>query len=362
MEINIRKDRMTKYERLLAILNRQPTDRVPAWGFAMGFTTLHCGLSIADAYNNPKVSLAAQRKACQDFGWVFTPMTGGSGTIGYEFGGEMKWPSGEYAQAPMMTRTPVQNEDDAWKLKLPDDVATAGFIPIMTEFYKLSTGERLDNQPFNAGIYINGPFTRAGKVCDTSLLCKWLVKKPDLAHHVLRLATDYTLKVLEYWKDTLGIEGTVIFGSDPSTANQLLSPRQFEEFAMPYQIEVHKKITALGWQTVFQHVCGEQNENLPYWAKIPMGNPGIISIGHEVELAKAAEYFPNDIIMGNLEPAIIQTGTPEEIYQAAKKVIEDGKKIPGGFIFAPGCELPPRAPAENVMATTRAVNDFGWYD
>jgi uroporphyrinogen-III decarboxylase len=39
-----------------------------------------------------------------------------------------------------------------------------------------------------------------------------------------------------------------------------------------------------------------------------------------------------------------------------------GKKLANGFVFAPGCELPPMAPVENVRAITRAVNDFGWYD
>ena len=75
----------------------------------------------------------------------------------------------------------------------------------------------------------------------------------------------------------------------------------------------------------------------------------------------AAEYFPNDIIFGNLNPAIIQSGTPEEVYQASKEVVERGKALANGFIFAPGCELPPRAPVENLRAMTRAVEDFGWY-
>jgi uroporphyrinogen decarboxylase len=110
------------------------------------------------------------------------------------------------------------------------------------------------------------------------------------------------------------------------------------------------------------HICGEQNANLPYWAKVPMGDPGLVSFGHEVDLETAAKYFPNDIIVGNLEPAIIQTKTADEVYEAARVVITKGKKLPTGFIFAPGCELPPMAPVENVKAITRAVNDFGWYD
>ena len=73
-------------------------------------------------------------------------------------------------------------------------------------------------------------------------------------------------------------------------------------------------------------------------------------------------YFLNDIIMGNLEPGIIQTKTPEDVYEATKHVIEEGKTIANGYIFSPGCELPPKAPIENVREITTAVNDFGRYE
>jgi uroporphyrinogen decarboxylase len=93
-----------------------------------------------------------------------------------------------------------------------------------------------------------------------------------------------------------------------------------------------------------------------------MGNPGIVSIGHEIKLETAAEYFSNDIIFGNLEPAIVQTGMPDEVYEATKKNIQEGKGLSGGYIFSAGCELPPRSPVENIKAMNKAVNDFGWYD
>ena len=118
----------------------------------------------------------------------------------------------------------------------------------------------------------------------------------------------------------------------------------------------------MGYKTILFHICGEHNGNLPYWSKVSMGDPGLISFGHEIDLETAANYFPNDIIVGNLEPNIIQAGTPEEVYKAAMRVIEKGKKLPCGFMFAPGCEMPPKAPVENVRMMTKAVNDFGWYD
>ena len=151
--------------------------------------------------------------------------------------------------------------------------------------------------------------------------------------------------------------------TEASTANTMISAKHFEAFAYPYLKEIGKKVLAMGYKHIYSHICGEQNANLPYWQHVNFGDPGIISIGHEVELETAGKYFPQHIILGNLEPAIIQTRTPDEVYEAAKKNIEDGMtKCPGGYIFSPGCEMPPKSPVENVMAMTRAVNDVGWYD
>jgi uroporphyrinogen decarboxylase len=100
---------------------------------------------------------------------------------------------------------------------------------------------------------------------------------------------------------------------------------------LPYTKDLNEKSLSLGYKHIFCHICGEQNMNLPYWAQNPFGDPGFISFGHQVDLETATEYFPNDIIVGNLEPAIIQTGTPKEVYEAARKVIEKGKRLPGAL-------------------------------
>jgi uroporphyrinogen decarboxylase len=357
-----RKGRMTDRERVEALLRRERPDRVPNWHpMAFGFCTLYNGGTIADAYSKPDVLLAAERKACQDFGWVFYPLMAFPTTNASEFGGDIKLPSGDFAQAPMVTRFPVDTEEDVWNLKMPD-VKTAGTVPIRVEFCKLSSQEWLDNEPFNVMSWMGGPFTCAAQICSVEKMSRWTIRKPEVAHRLLRITVDYYIELAQYWKDTFGIEGVLPFYGEPSAANQIISPKQFEQFAMPYIKEINETLLAMGYKHIFVHVCGEQNLNLPYWTQIPFGDPGIISIGHEVELQTAAKYFPNDIIFGNLEPAIIQAATPDEVYEATRKNIEDGKKLTQGYIFSPGCELPPRAPVENVMAMTRAVNDFGWYD
>jgi len=360
-----KKARMTERERVEALLRREKPDRVPNWPFASaGFCSVYTGVSIADAYNKPKVAYESQRKTCQDFGWVFLPMLGYAAYGGWEFGGDIKWPSGDFAQAPSVTRFPVETEEDAWKMEAPKDVSKAGIIPLMTEFYNLAAKERLDNEPFNVmASEAVGPFNTAGMLGGPDKLCKWVLKKPELAHHLIRISTDHMIDMTQYWYDLFGTEGVIPFTGEAIGTNDLISAKQFEEFVMPYFQEVHKFILSLGYKHIYTHICGEQNADMPYWAQIPYGDPGLISIGHEQTLETMGKFFPKDIIIGNLEPAIIQTRTPEEVYEAAKKNIEDGMThCPGGFVFSPGCELPPMSPVENVKAISRAIDDVGWFD
>lgn len=357
-----RKDTMTDKERMEALLRREKPDRVPMFGMALGFTVVYSQTPLADVYNKPEVSLEAQKKTSEDFGWILTPMIGYAAGGGWEFGGDIKMPSGEFAQAPMITRFPVETEEDARNLKAPD-TRKAGIVPIQEKFNKLQAQLEADNKPWKVAVMIDpGPFTLAGNLCTVEKLTKWMFKKPDIVHHLEKMAVDFTIARAQLWKGLFGTEGVLPFNAEATASNQIISPKQFEEFVLPHLKEEHQKLLDMGFKNIYCHICGEQNGNLPFWSQVPMGDPGLVSFGHEVDLETAAKYFPSDIIIGNIEPAIVQTGTADEVYEAAKVVIEKGKNLTTGYIFSPGCELPPMSPPENVMAMTRAINDFGWYD
>jgi len=356
MKIDIRKDRMTKKERWLALLNHEPLDRIPFYGLAMGFSTFNQGNTIADLYNKPKKNFEAMTKTADKFGLQEIPWVGYAAWGAWEFGGDVKWPSGEFAQAPSVARHPVDTEEDGWNLKLPD-VKTAGFHPLEMELAKMVAAT---DEPFIHPTF--GPFTSAANMVGVEKFCKWLMKKPALARKLLRLSTDFYNNKTHWYVETFGPERLLPWTFDTVAANQIISPRQFEEFCLPYQREVHQTLLDMGVKHIMCHICGEQNENLVYWQQIPFGDPGILSWGHEVDLASLYDIFPQHIMMGNVEPAIILTGTQEQIYEATRVCIEKGKKHPGGFMLSAGCEFPPGAPEENMWAMVQAVSDFGWYE
>jgi uroporphyrinogen decarboxylase len=356
----MKKPEMTERERVEALLNRKKPDRVPIWHFAPhGFAVVYNNLPLIDAYTNPKACYQAQRKTCRDFGWVFFPWIGYASMGAWEFGGDIRMPGGEYDQAPMITRYPIEKEEDVYNLKWPGP--DSGFFSMARKFAELARKERLDNEPFNATISSGAGFGLACNIVGLDRFLKWLVKKPDLAHYLINTLSEWGLERLSRHAKMLGTDGVLGMNGGATSSNYLISPRQFEEFVLPSLKKGEQRLRDSGYRTTYVHICGEHNANLPYWAQVDFGDPGIIGIGHEIKLETAASYFPDDIILGNLEPAIVQAGTPEEVYEATRRVLEEGMRLPNGFILSTGCDLPPKSPVENVRMITKAVNDFGWY-
>ena len=351
-----RQDKMTEKERWEALLNRQPIDRVPLSLQSLGFSIRNVGYPLARTYDDPEKSFWAQVWSNEMYGATHYTWYLGGAFPAREFGGEVRMPGDEYSMAPSLIRPAIQSEEDIEKLELPD-VKTAGTMPLFMHFSKLQ-----EENGYPILMYAGGTLTRVGYICDVERMCRWMIKKPELVHKLCRLETDFILEMNKYWVETFGPERILGYSGSPTESNQVISPRFFKEFALPYQREVFDKARAMGVKHFFTHICGEQNLNLPYWSQFSHGDPGIISIGHEIDIETAAKYFPNDIIYGNVDPTIIQYGTPEEVYEMSGVCIEKGKRCASGFIFSPGCELPVNAPPYNVWMLRKAVNDFGWYE
>jgi len=354
-------DGMIYQGRMQALYNYQKPDRVPIFGMDEGFCMLNCGYTLTELQTDPQRFWDALRWTCEQYEWELLWQHVAHTVLGsWDFGAKMKMPDSPYAMAVAVDTPAVKTEDDVWNLKMPDP-KTAGAIPKRMEFSRLQT---------EAGIPVTfqarSPFTMAADICGVEQFARWLMRKPQLCDRLMRMALEHTLNVLQYWVDTFGAENIFYRMSSPSEANQIVSPSHIQKYALPYHKEFHQRIRAMGVKKFYFHICGEQNLNLPHLAKFASSadgwlHPSILSFGHEVDLNDAARYFPDDIIVGNIEPAVIQAGKPQQVYELCRAAIEKGKEISGGFILAPGCGLPPKSPPYNVWMMTKAVNDFGWY-
>ncbi len=349
---------MTDRECLEAMLKGEKPERVVYWEcYSIAIAALRAGMTIKEAYIAPKKSYASQKKFADEFGILFNPVWS---CIGGDFGGESDDSGSFYSQGPATTRFPINNLDDIRNLETPI-MGSTDTLKKGLEFSRLSASEKLDNEPFNVTFNCSGPFTRAGHLCGVNRLSHWLIEEPEMVHRLLRITTEYIIQGAEIWLKNFKNANIMLMISEPIASNQIISPEHFHEFAFPYIKDVHETVLKMGYKHIFCHICGDQNANLKYWAKIPMGDPGIISIGHEIDIKAAARCFPDDIVHGNLNPLVLQVNTPAEIYEDTRRVVEQGKQVKGRFVFGQGCEIPPRAKKESLLAMIKAVDDYGWY-
>jgi uroporphyrinogen decarboxylase len=354
--------KMSRIDRIALLLKGEPLDRVPVSPFDMTcgtgwFCTRNVGFPIEATYNDPERSFWAQVWTQEQYGYDGNPTFGYASYGAWEFGGEIVVPNNESRQAPWVIQHPIQSKDDIDKLQLPN-IKTSGIVPLTIQFSKL---QESDNMPIT--FPCGSPLTYASNLVGLDKLCRWIVKEPSLVHQLLRICTDHILQVVQHWIENFRPEQIIPHDILPIEDNRIISPKQFETFALPYLKEVHEKVLAMGIKRFSTHICGEQNANLHFWKDIPMGDPGIVSFGHEVEINKAIDYFGEKcIIAGNIEPTIIQTGTAQQLYQQCKLSIEKARNAPRGYILAPGCDIPPMTPPYHIYIMIKAANDYGRYN
>ncbi|MEW6587490.1 MAG: uroporphyrinogen decarboxylase family protein [Nitrospirota bacterium] len=351
------RDKMTSEERTLALLMGAQVDRVPFILLALGFQGVNVGYTIYEWYTDMQKAFNSGKWTHEQYGAMWMPFAGYPGIGPWEFGGEMKWPLSASAQCPNVEPA-ISSEDQAWSLKMPDfqKLVDTGYVPYFREFARIATSQGL---PYLLAIYC--PWTTAGNIVGVERLCRWVIKKPDLAHHCVRLATDFLIAFNKIIVDEFGAKGYIPVVSMASASNNLISPKSFKEFVLPYLREYFEKLIDMRIEGIFLHLCGEQNANYPFYKELPLPPLSLISVSHEVDLEKASATFPDFIIAGNINTVVLQLGTPEQVYEACRTAIEKGKKHKRGFILSPGCEMPPRTPPYNVWMMAKAINDFGYY-
>jgi uroporphyrinogen decarboxylase len=324
-------------------LEGQPEDYVPLYLFAAEWSVAQAGLPLSTVHNDPEQSFEAQLHLQELYGFDSPPYYAYATYGTWESGGRLGFPSSELRAEPTPPYYPVQTEQAVESLK-PPDVTMAGMLPQAMRFSQLQAKRGL-----RASVIVGGTFTVAANICGLERLLRWMISSPQTVHTIVQRACDHLVDIAEHWARSFGADQLMPYIWESLATNRIMSPRHFGEFVFPYQRQFHDRMLDMGIRHILCHICGEQRLNLPYWAQIPMGEPGIVSVGPEINLEEASRAFPDAILMGNLDPTVIRSGTQQKVFDLATDCLERGGKHPGGFVLAPGCEMDPETPVQNVQ-------------
>ena len=149
----------------------------------------------------------------------------------------------------------------------------------------------------------------------------------------------------------------VFFDSNRASAS-FISPKVFEALVLPSLKRMVSALVEDGYEILF-HLDTDWVPMLPFFLEFPKGRY-IMELEH-TDIREAKRILKGHIcIKGNISSTLLRLGSPEEVEDECRKLIEDLGEG-GGFILGSGCEVPFDAPLDNVLAMIRSVRKYGWY-
>jgi len=140
-------------------------------------------------------------------------------------------------------------------------------------------------------------------------------------------------------------------------ADGFMSAQQFETFYWPYVKKIVQAEIDAGF-TPCLFLEGDYTSRLKYFLELPRGK--ILARFDSTDIRKAKEILHGHIcLMGNVPASVLQIGTPRDVEDYCKKLIDIAGKD-GGFIMAPGSSMDEARP-ENVRRMVDFTREYGRY-
>jgi len=178
-----------------------------------------------------------------------------------------------------------------------------------------------------------------------------LFKIPDKVQAAMDAALPYMAPEAIRQAKELGYEYMWIGGW--RAASEMLSQAQWDRFVFPYYEKLIYETLDAGITPIL-HFDSDWTRDLARFKDFPKGKI-ILELDGMTNIFKAKEILGDTMcIMGDVPPALLTLGTPDEVHKYCRKLIEEIG--PTGFILHPGCDIPIDAKLENVQAMVASVN------
>lgn len=205
----------------------------------------------------------------------------------------------------------------------------------------------------STGVLISGPFTAAASIYKTENLLRATRKNPEQLHKLIDFCNE-GLKMIcrEFIK-----KGCLILLCDPIASGTILNKKQYQEFVLPYTIELMKDIHEANGMVCY-HICGDTTAIVEEMVK---SGCDMMSIDNRVDLEYTKNKVGNKVpILGNVDPVeTLILGTPEDVDNAVKACIQKAYDSPCGYILASGCDLSGSVPLENIDQFMTSARKYG---
>lgn len=388
-------ERLTRYT--TAMRNEKP-DRIPIRPFVAEFVGKYAGYTCQDLSQDYERAFAAARKCAADFDWdavvgnmvyVWTGLTQAIGTKYYGIPGiDIPADTGfQYREPPegqafmqadeydQLIEDPTQFLFNVWLPRVSADVNAVGEPTSYRNNLSFLKGGMGMLQYFMSFGTQNALLrSESGTVSAIS----GILKAPfDIIADKLRGYIGLTMDLFERPEKVLAacealmphLLHVALSGADPEKKVPVsiwmhrgcvpfVSPKQFDKFYWPTLKPIIEELWARGHQTLF-YAEGDWNAHLDAFAELPDQ-----SIVYHADMADIFEIHKvlghKFCLSGGIPNALLAVGTPDEVREHCKKVI-DGVARDGGYIMDASAIIQNDARVENMRAMTDFTHEYGVY-
>lgn len=329
---------MTCLERTRAVVMGEPVDRLPVQPMLMTFAARHAGIPFGEYCRDGSKMAAAQLKTWRDFGTDMLLTCSDPAREVIDLAGEASvcW----YCDQPPAIdeeNAALKNKAALKRLRKPD-LTGGGRMADRVRAIRIMRKEAGPGAVIVG--WVEGALALAAELRGINAIMVDFYDDPDFVSELLDfaadLAVDYTRVQAEAGADSIGMS---------DAAASLIGLQFYEQYLWPRQMRILSSIRDCAAMSRV-HMCGCTDILLPKMNELPAD---VYEIDFRTDLAKARETFgPDRVICGNIDTiGTMLNGTAADVTIAAATCYAT---CGARHIVAPGCEVAPATPPENIAA------------
>jgi MtaA/CmuA family methyltransferase len=332
---------MNGYQRIASALRGEQPDTVPILLHNFMMAAREAGYTMREFRNQPEAISRSFTQAIETYGYDGVAVDVDTATLAGAVGVPVDFPDDEPARCCGRRLKSLEEVDDLE----PVDILRYHGVQVWLEAVRQLV------RHFGTEIYVRGncdqcPFGLAALMLSID---DWMVALTDDAnrervHRLLDYATGITAQFLRL----MAAAGAHMLSNGDSLASpDLVSPRIYRDFALPYEKRIATVAHELGLPYML-HICGKTDRIL---SDMVESGADALELDYKTDVRLAHDTLAGRATFaGNIDPSgVLARGTPQLVAQKTRELLAVFRDTPR-FILNAGCAIPSTTPPENLQA------------
>ena len=342
---------MTRIQRIQTVLSGGIPDRVPVMTHNFLMAAREGKVTMEEYRGNPDIIAKTLIDACIRYDTDGILLDVDTALLASACGADVIYPRDIAAVTKDAQSRSIQRIiDDLDKVNLMDSDRIQIYLEAI---HKLSVWCNA-NDVFLRANADQGPFSLGCLLVGMNKFLMTLLDEEE-EEHLMMLMEQTTRIALQMHRLCFEAGGHCTSYGNSSEGCSVVSPGVFRKFGKPFEIHLNQGLKAEGIPTLC-HICGWADPILEDLTETgcPMFEFDARTDIHKAKAIGKGYYA----LSGNLDPAMLNSGSPEQVRAAARELLALFRGQ-GGLMIGPGCALGPDTPSENIHALVETTKRFG---